>query len=1543
MSLGLSPAFAAGGGALVDPLEGAGAGLSSPSSFFGRPSYNNPPRDERNGKGSDETTTGTVLLSKQRRPCKAHSYPDTARVSADNSRPNINLSTNNNDTIPRLQQLSEISTTSILVTGLALGGGCVAGASSAEFVAEFSAESGAEFGAVPSLVGTASAVSQDDLITFKAAILQDAGQPDVVEVLDVALSRTPRGQASFATGPSNNCSTYRCLSSPCNFSSAYSSNFRCRNLYCLGNCRCPEIEKLGLDACSIPSRKRRQFLFHPSFLELCGPRALQASSLSSFYPSTACSETGLLKFFTLISFRIATWNTTALLGASSGSRSVVARRFKYLRIMLVGNGVCFLQETHGNESDLLDLRRKFPMFLLFGCFCPQSSMGGVITCVRKSILGEQFVSIDSYSLDVGRVLHTHIIFQYGSLHLVNCHLIWSHSISSRRVLFRKIASVCPTCADGNLFFGGDFNFVLEDEFRLNVKDGSFSSGDASMAKFFNSFFGGLNELHQDDYTRCARDVDGRVTQLSRIDRILCNIPTLYLVRLHPVGGVITPVVSRFLPSDHTLLTIRLSKFDLHGSSFSDGGFRSVPSWVSKHPSFLKHFEEIYLSMNPRRPDCPFEELRDAKECFREAAMKVSREKKKDDDLNAEQNMYFACKCLSGVVSCNPTLVSTSIASWSHLRSFFHGLACIDPDGLSSLVSACSRESINDKTLEVQNDPCRAAAFKKAANDKSFRGLRTWASVNPRISVQGIRLEDGALCASDGEAALELHRSWSEKGVAKGTCKQAKKFFLALTPRIAFEVCWILCFEAFCAVFLSKGDSSPGHDGIPFSCYSCGGQFALLALFGGYKAITNGTSIPSDFYQSLLVFIPKGEEDSDFVCVVRKAADLRPIALSNTDAKIIASCLERPLSFAVRQLVGHHQRGGVRGRGVVDNVIDLEAAALSFSCFPGSPGLIGTDFSNAFPSVEHDWLWDVLRAIGVPEFFVCIFIALYTNLWMQVVFAGEKWSWFLVTRGVKQGGLDSGSLFSLAIEPLMLMILASFDGAVVVPRAFADDVGTAFRNLQRDLHAFLVIFLLFSKASGLSLNVVKCVAVPLYPTNLKDFKTALASFSVLASAFAVYFALKYLGTFLGPGYLDMSWKAQSLKIKSRTHTLKKLGFGLGGDIKIYHERILPVCSHLAQFVVPSKLILSAEDYCLRMLTVSPFTAYDPGLVRRLKDLGLPMEASSLRETCLAARARVASSSLAFFSALQLLEGTDLKSETNLLSLGRGPLAPLMVKWRDSSIIASLDLALKQVEKTTKLGSIVSLPRKGVQSKIRLALRALPAPVSVQILLLRRIRYFLPSASESAGSLAILRFRAASAVVPSRCVLAVLRFIVNGWNTISRMEHKFAPCVFGCHCDPGGSSVSSSSSSSSESSLGHWFGFPSSLSDSSSSSLSSSAAPFVPVGGDRGLCRDTLKHYCVCPRFRKGIEEAIGAITPDLFWSPEAACLQEVVDTFSQEGFFFFFVVWDVVWTTYSDLYHNKSCNFRTAIQSRLRALARDHFSVAKLIPKFLGKGPCAFLL
>lgn len=86
--------------------------------------------------------------------------------------------------------------------------------------------------------------------------------------------------------------------------------------------------------------------------------------------------------------------------------------------------------------------------------------------------------------------------------------------------------------------------------------------------------------------------------------------------------------------------------------------------------------------------------------------------------------------------------------------------------------------------------------------------------------------------------------------------------------------------------------------ILFSCWACGNNLVFFLLYTCYVAIINCCPILVFFVSSLLVFIPNGDLDEDYVRVVRRASELRPIALSNSDVKIITGALDVPRSLVI---------------------------------------------------------------------------------------------------------------------------------------------------------------------------------------------------------------------------------------------------------------------------------------------------------------------------------------------------------------------------------------------------------------------------------------------------------------------------------------------------------------------------------------------------------------------------------------------------------------------------------------------------------------------
>lgn len=414
--------------------------------------------------------------------------------------------------------------------------------------------------------------------------------------------------------------------------------------------------------------------------------------------------------------------------------------------------------------------------------------------------------------------------------------------------------------------------------------------------------------------------------------------------------------------------------------------------------------------------------------------------------------------------------------------------------------------------------------------------------------------------------------------------------------------------------------------------------------------------------------------------------------------------------------------------------------------------------------------DGSSSYGLSDFYIDLLSTLYAQIWVTVISWEEMEEISNLSWGQAGGSSLSLSRFNLGIEPLLRCLLSKILGGRFVPRVFADDVGSAFSNILMDLPKFLSICSFFSRASGLTLNFLKCVAVPLWSIDLVRFRRLLVVACPLAADLTCSNSLKYLGTYLGPGASDVAWIGQGAKLLSRTWTLKKLACGLEGSVHAYRVRAFSVLSHVAQFLPPSPKILKIEDRAVRLLTNGPYTSLVPSFSCNLKDLGFPFEVPSLARYSLACLSRVASNSFAFIECSQKFED-NLMCDFSVLAV-----FPEIRKWLSFSFLNSLRAALELTRKTLGVNPATHFTSKGRQASILKALRALPPEVPVSSLLLRRIQFWLPGVPVDVCHRGVLRFLVGSKSLPSRCLVATLQGITNSWNTISRMEHRFSPCIF-----------------------------------------------------------------------------------------------------------------------------------------------------------------------
>ena len=216
-----------------------------------------------------------------------------------------------------------------------------------------------------------------------------------------------------------------------------------------------------------------------------------------------------------------------------------------------------------------------------------------------------------------------------------------------------------------------------------------------------------------------------------------------------------------------------------------------------------------------------------------------------------------------------------------------------------------------------------------------------------------------------------------------------------------------------------------------------------------------------------------------------ASDTRPLAIVNTDNRIIASSLGLAWEPIFNKWVSKLQRGFLRGRSMLANVLDIDEEAMTISLKESCGGLVLFDFKAAFSSIDHDYLLRCLEHIGMPRPALNAVRALYSQVRCALQFKGETYGAFDMTAGVRQGCPLSPLLFAVTVDLLLRRLGRLFPDAMF--RAFADDIGAVFHDLPRDADLLMQTFQEFGCISGLELNFPKTVVIPLWEGGVADAK------------------------------------------------------------------------------------------------------------------------------------------------------------------------------------------------------------------------------------------------------------------------------------------------------------------------------------------------------------------------------------------------------------------------------------------------------------------------
>ena len=132
---------------------------------------------------------------------------------------------------------------------------------------------------------------------------------------------------------------------------------------------------------------------------------------------------------------------------------------------------------------------------------------------------------------------------------------------------------------------------------------------------------------------------------------------------------------------------------------------------------------------------------------------------------------------------------------------------------------------------------------------------------------------------------------------------------------------------------------------------------------------------------------------------------------------------------------YFQRGFIRGRNMLLNV---EKYAMMYSGDPEKKAcIVLLDYSRAFPSINRNFIWLALKAVGIPSSIINALNALYARNFHFVRTSTGLQFVFQANSGVRQGCPLSSIILVLVTDCLNRMV-SSFIGNFGIIRSYADD-------------------------------------------------------------------------------------------------------------------------------------------------------------------------------------------------------------------------------------------------------------------------------------------------------------------------------------------------------------------------------------------------------------------------------------------------------------------------------------------------------------------------
>ncbi|KAM9312112.1 complement C3-like [Gastrophryne carolinensis] len=313
-----------------------------------------------------------------------------------------------------------------------------------------------------------------------------------------------------------------------------------------------------------------------------------------------------------------------------------------------------------------------------------------------------------------------------------------------------------------------------------------------------------------------------------------------------------------------------------------------------------------------------------------------------------------------------------------------------------------------------------------------------------------------------------------------------------------------------AIKASPNGRSPGPDGLTIAYYKKFESILNKHFLQAFNATAGDDEpglLPTEALEAHVTVIHKAGKDP------LSCKSYRPISLLNVDLKLFTKILANRLAIYLPNLIDGDQCGFIPGREARDNTIRT-LNLIHRSRTDNSPMmLLSTDAEKAFDRVDWNFVFEVLRHIGLQGRALKYILGIYSTPQARVKVNGHLSPPFRIANGTRQGCPLSPLIFALVVEPFLRHVRNNTDlkgihvkGVEHKVSAYADDLLFFISSPAIGLPVLMKEFETFGNLSNFKINFDKSEALNV---GLPD-----AVMSPIRSSFPFRWtpsALTYLGT------------------------------------------------------------------------------------------------------------------------------------------------------------------------------------------------------------------------------------------------------------------------------------------------------------------------------------------------------------------------------------------------------------------------------------------------